>query len=166
MPPRSDQELKAAAAAPRRRLLAYPTQFDWRPQGVVPAVRDQGSCGSCWAFAGVAALEVKAAIDGVAPGADMSEQQIVDCANSAPGYRSFGCNGGYSDDVLMWASNNWVGPEASYKYTALTGTCATPAGTAAVAGALKMATYPGSVRITSSADALMDAVANQGAVIT
>ena len=70
---------KAAALPKPGRKLAQtpPAAWDWRALGKVPAARNQGSCGSCWAFAAVAALESKALIDGTTFSGDLSEQQMV-----------------------------------------------------------------------------------------
>ena len=66
-----------------------PARFDWRDQGMVTAVRNQGSCGSCWAFGAVAAFEAKVMIkDGVVP--NFSEQYLVSCNNDG-----FSCAGGW-----------------------------------------------------------------------
>lgn len=69
-----------------------PTRWDWREKvpGGLPPVRDQGSCGSCWAFATVGALECAIKIkDGI--NVDLSEQWLVDCAT---GLFWYGCDGG------------------------------------------------------------------------
>ena len=70
---------KATAAPKANRKLAQtpPAAWDWRALGKVPAARNQGGCGSCWAFAAVAALESKALIDGTSFSGDLSEQQMV-----------------------------------------------------------------------------------------
>ena len=61
-----------------------PTTYDWRNYGRVSAVKDQGSCGSCWAFATVANLEgLYAAKKGTIK--TFSEQMLVDCDTSDSG---------------------------------------------------------------------------------
>ena len=56
-----------------------PASVDWRKKGrVVTNIKDQGVCGSCWAFAAVAALESARAINGEDLD-DFSEQQLLDC---------------------------------------------------------------------------------------
>ena len=63
---------------PSRKLQqAVPAEWDWRALGKVTPMKNQGSCGSCWAFAAVAALESKALINGTKFGGDLSEQQMV-----------------------------------------------------------------------------------------
>jgi len=60
-------------------LSALPTNVDWRTQGVVSAVKDQGRCGSCWAFASTATIESHAALStGLL--FNLSPQQIAACA--------------------------------------------------------------------------------------
>ncbi len=55
-----------------------PAHFDWRDSGIVPAVRDQGYCGSCWAFGTVGIMESALWKNGVAD-VDLSEQFLVSC---------------------------------------------------------------------------------------
>ena len=64
---------------------------DWRDLGAVNEIKDQGQCGSCWAFSTIAALEgahfVKS--DELL---SLAEQQLVDCDK---GYGDHGCYGGW-----------------------------------------------------------------------
>lgn len=66
-----------------------PDSFSWRTQGVMTAVKNQASCGSCWDFAGVGALEAVIK-QSTSIELDLSEQQVLSCAT--PGY---GCGGGW-----------------------------------------------------------------------
>lgn len=63
-------------------VSALPASIDWRDYGVVSPVKDQGHCGSCWAFAAVASIESQAAI---ATGylKTLSTQQLVSCVQNA-----------------------------------------------------------------------------------
>jgi C1A family cysteine protease len=65
-----------------------PAQFDWRKRGVVPAVRDQESCGSCWAFGTVGVMESVLLMNGAAE-SDLSEQFLVSCNKDR-----WNCDGG------------------------------------------------------------------------
>ena len=104
-----------------------PTSVDWRNKGVVNAVRDQGQCGSCWAFATTANAE---SVWAISKGKlmDFSEQYLVDCATGA-GYFNLGCNGGMPDSAFKYMINNGQCSESSYPYvsgtTKTAGTCHT-----------------------------------------
>lgn len=93
-----------------------PSSFDWRTNGVVNSVRDQGQCGSCWAFATTANAE---SVWAISSGnlLDLSEEFLVDCA-SGVGYFNLGCNGGQPDSAFKYMINNGQCSEASYPYTA------------------------------------------------
>ena len=96
-----------------------PESFDWRDEGMVTAVKDQGSCGSCWAFSATEAVESAWMING-GDETIMAPQQLVDCS-WAEGNN--GCNGGW----YFWAYDYLKGAklqtESSYPYTARDGTC-------------------------------------------
>jgi cathepsin L len=102
-----------------------PSSIDWRQKGVVNPVRDQGQCGSCWAFATTANAESVWAISS-GQLLDLSEEFLVDCASGA-GYFNMGCNGGQPDSAFKYMINNGQCTESSYPYKAGTtktaGTC-------------------------------------------
>lgn len=69
---------------------SLPIFWDWRAQDGMTPVKDQGSCGSCWAFAAVAEMESKIKIYYQLT-VDLSEQQIISCNPYGAG-----CNGGWA----------------------------------------------------------------------
>jgi C1A family cysteine protease len=93
---------------------------DWRDQGAVNAIKNQGQCGSCWAFGAIATLEgmVKAIQGQALP--NLSEQQLVDCSGSTGNQ---GCNGGMPDRALNYLKTAGSCSTADYPYTAKGGTC-------------------------------------------
>ena len=96
---------------------AAPDSFDWRDKGLVTPVRDQGMCGSCWAFSTVANLEgLYYKLKGVA--VDLSEQILVDCDT----YDS-ACNGGLMEYAFQWIKENGMETEEDYPYTGYKGSC-------------------------------------------
>jgi len=88
---------------------------DWVSQGAVQSVKDQGQCGSCWAFSAVASAEsAKFLSTGVI--GNFSEQQLVSCD-----YNDSGCNGGLMDTAFEYFIGAGICTESSYPYTSGSG---------------------------------------------
>lgn len=95
-----------------------PDSRDWRADGAVGPIKNQGQCGSCWAFGTVGALEGQQFIkNGVL--ADCGEQQLVSCDSTYSG-----CNGGGpAFDYIQKNGENGIDTTASYPYTARDDSC-------------------------------------------
>lgn len=94
-----------------------PKSWDWREHGVVNPVKDQGQCGSCWAFSGISTIESAYALKHQKL-YNLSEQQLVDCSE-----RDNGCNGGLMDDVFSFATKTSLCESDDYPYHAHDGVC-------------------------------------------
>jgi cathepsin L len=93
-------------------LADPPLEHDWEQKGAVTPVKNQGSCGSCWAFSAVAAME-SAHFLKTGQLVEFSEQELVSCEMDM-----YGCQGGLMDGAFDWARlNGGLCTEASYPYT-------------------------------------------------
>merc|ERR1719502_2463501 len=92
---------------------------DWTTKNAVTPVKNQGSCGSCWAFSTTGSTEGAYAIK-TGKLESFSEQQLVSCAKS---YGNQGCNGGLMDDGFKYIIAKGDVLETEYPYTGKTGTC-------------------------------------------
>lgn len=95
-----------------------PSEFDLRAFEVVPEVRDQGQCGSCWSFSQTASLESATLASGGAK-LNLSEQELVSCDSS-----NYGCDGGNLND-FDYQIKHGQGLETDFKYTASDSRCKT-----------------------------------------
>ena len=106
-------------------IVGLPATFDWRTEGKVTDVRNQGPCGSCWAFGTVGVMESAILIQS-GQAVDLSEQFLVSCNRNG-----WGCDGGW------WAHDYHINTlgyqqsvagavlESDMPYTATNGTCRT-----------------------------------------
>ncbi|KAG5862255.1 hypothetical protein JTB14_008021 [Gonioctena quinquepunctata] len=93
--------------------LEVPDSIDWTEKGAVLDVKNQGNCGSCWAFSATGALEGQNAIlNGKTD--PLSEQQLLDCSGS---YGNRNCQRG---GQMLWAfayvADNGIATDSAYPY--------------------------------------------------
>jgi len=102
--------------------IAVPNaDVDWRSKGAVTPVKNQGSCGSCWAFSTVGTVEGFVTVKKGQPLVSLSAQHLVDCDKT-----DHGCSGGLPTNAIAWtAKNGGLCSDQEYPYTGRAGTCKT-----------------------------------------
>ena len=98
-------------------IAATPASIDWVTKGAVTPIKNQGQCGSCWAFSAVMAVEGDYEIN-TGTLKSFSEQNLVDCDKTCNG-----CGGGLMDNAFEYIEKNGICAETAYPYTAADGTC-------------------------------------------
>jgi C1A family cysteine protease len=91
---------------------------DWRSKNAITPIKNQGSCGSCWAFSATESIESEAFLSGKYSLEVLAPQQIVSCDK-----KSSGCNGGDPATAFTYIKANGMEKEADYPYTAKDGSC-------------------------------------------
>lgn len=134
-----------------------PASVNWVTAGKVNPVKDQGQCGSCWAFSTAASMESANAIfkgDLVS----LSEQQLVDCSFA---FGNMGCNGGWYYYAWNYLEASGEELESNYGYKAVRGSCAYTASKALVETAGTAADTGDYVRVEGTIAAIKAAIAQQ-----
>lgn len=103
---------------------------DWTTKGVLTPVKNQGQCGSCWAFSATGGLEGLSVLSGKGL-QSFSEQQLVDCSGS---YGNQACNGGLMDNAFKFVKDKGIVTEAEYPYKAVKQNCAIATGPFKITG--------------------------------
>ncbi len=135
-----------------------PSSFDWRNNdgdNWVTSIKNQGSCGSCWAFSAVGVVEARVNINLNDEGynIDLSEQDLVSCSSAG------NCDGGNEGDALEVIENEGIVKESCFGYTQSNNQCSN-----------KCANWPNELvkgnynSISASYPAIKDAIANYGPV--
>ncbi|KAF9619648.1 hypothetical protein IFM89_007969 [Coptis chinensis] len=117
---KNSPERKSGTAFRYKNVTAVPSSMDWRKKGAVTPIKDQGQCGSCWAFSTVASME---GITQLSTGKliSLSEQELVDCDVNG---EDQGCEGGLMDDAFDFiVQNHGLATEGTYPYKAIDGAC-------------------------------------------
>ena len=114
------QALSSPESAPTPQVEGAPATMDWRNAGgisYVSPVKNQGSCGSCWAFATTAGLESQYMISQGGMPIDLSEQILVSCSGMGS------CSGGSSASASSYIRDVGLPLESCFRYTATNNLC-------------------------------------------
>jgi C1A family cysteine protease len=96
-----------------------PSSVDWRTSNIVNGIKDQGACGSCWAFSAIQTIESAWAQAGNTL-TEFAEQQLVDCSGAQG---NMGCSGGWMDWAFKYFQTAGTMTETDYPYKAVDQQC-------------------------------------------
>jgi len=131
-------------------LKAAPSTYDWRNHGAVTGVKDQGTCGCCWAFSTAAIIEGAYAIK-YGQAIQFSEQQLLSCDSS-----NNGCNGGNMINGLGYIQNaGGIARSSAISYVGSRQQCT-------FTSSLAVARVSGSKQINGDAASIKQALVNYG----
>lgn len=158
---KSSQQVKSYRFSAK--VNSLPTKIDWRNvngHNYVTGVRDQGNCGSCWAFGSTAILESRILITSHTPDKDLdlSEQAMVSCDDE-----NMGCSGGFPDSAMSYLKTAGIPLETDAPYnsggTGITGACTAK---------MQQNTYrvTGFEDVATSVEAIKNAIVQYGPLVT
>jgi len=119
------EEFVAAFTAPKKTFATHPKRVatavtsdlpdtvDWRTEGYVTPIKDQGQCGSCWTFSATGAME-GAVMKSSGSLPSLSEQNLMDCVHPMRD----GCQGGSMEEAFQYVIDNGIMSEDAYPYKA------------------------------------------------
>ncbi|CAF5113380.1 unnamed protein product [Rotaria sp. Silwood1] len=125
MSAKTERSLRNTRAVLVQSDIVIPDAVDWRQKGYVTSVKNQGQCGSCWAFSATGSLEgqyfAKNYFGTNQTVVSLSEQNLIDCSGS---FGNFGCSGGLMDRAFQYIqANNGIDTASSYPYEARNNAC-------------------------------------------
>jgi cathepsin L len=151
--------LRASSHATMEPTVDLPQSIDWRTKNVVTPPKNQGGCGSCWAFSATETLESAVAI---ATGKlfVLSPQEIVSCSpNPDHCGGSGGCQGSTQQLAFNYTMSAGIVTESDYPYQGMTGTCSKSKSAKPVAGIKGYVTVP-----PNNYTAFANAIATKGPI--
>jgi len=100
------KDFKATAPVLKFETTRSPASINWRDTEAVTAIKNQGQCGSCWAFSATEAIESQMILGtGGKFAITLGPQQIASCAPATGNYSCMGCNGGFTEGAYEYVKS-------------------------------------------------------------